>query len=205
MKKVIVLLVTVGLAIFMVGASFSAYYSDVDAMDHGDVSLGVLELAVDGNTYQAAHTYFTNLTPGLQALKKLQIKNTGTNKGYLEIDRIRVGDFENECSNSETQSGDDTCNGIVGSGELSGLLHTRILVDSNCDGWYQNSDRIVWEGYFNSIPTRLDLDEQLDPGGLKCINFLVNWQNGPRDPMGQSDSMTLDMDFELRQKMVRNP
>jgi hypothetical protein len=205
LKKVIALLVTVATAIFMVGASFSAYYSDIDTINHEDQSLRKIELSSDARTHQEAHTDFTNLAPGFQPLKKFEIKNTGLNGGYLEIERIHVGDFENECQSSEIASGDITCGGAEGNGELSQLLSTRILVDANCDGWYQNSDRIIWEGYFNAIPSNLDIDEQLDAGSLKCINFLVQWQNSSGDSLGQSDSMTLDMDFELRNKMVRNP
>lgn len=202
MRRILALLITVGLIILMVGAGFAAYFSDTE-ISNGAFTAGTLDLTLDGQNGANASITYSNMQPvHSQPNKTFEVENIGSISGFLDIEDVAVTSDENECWEPEIEAGDTTCdNPGPGMGELASLLDLRLMVDRNCDGWYQGTDTIIWQGKANEIPSHFDVNEPLaENGGHTCINLLINWFNQPDNNLAQSDSMTLDMKFELGQE-----
>lgn len=189
----------VAVAALAAGAT-TAYFSDSVTSNGNSFAAGTLELNVDGAHTNVVKFNVANMRPGNQPKGSYALANVGSLTGYLDIESISITDTENGCNAPETTAGDTTCdNPGIGQGELSSLLGLTLFVDRNGDGWYSVGDSYIYNGMANAIAGSYDLNEQINAGSGTKIVAILNWWSTPGDNLAQTDSMTIDMTFELAQ------
>lgn len=193
------LLVITAVATIATGAT-SAYFSDTETSNGNTFTSGTLDLNVDGGNTNVVKFNVANMKPGAQPRGSYTIANVGSINGYLDIKNIVITDTENTCTEPEISAGDTTCTD-PGAGELSHVLGLTLFVDRNGDGWYSTGDSYIYNGMANAVAGSYDLNEPINAGSSTKIVAILNWWNTPNDNLAQSDSMQLDMTFELSQQV----
>jgi len=135
------------------------------------------------------------MKPGNQPKKSFTLANVGTINGYLDLENIVVTDAENGRLDPEIDAGDTT----DGTGELQNVVNVRLFIDYGGDGWISSGDDVFYNGLVKDLPGNFELDESINAGSSINIVALFDWWNTPDDNQAQSDSMTLDITFELGQ------
>jgi len=188
------------MAVLAIGAT-GALFVDSETSNGNTFTAGTLDLTIDGkNNTNVVKFNITNMHPGSQPKGSYTLANVGSLNGYLDVENIVVTDFENGCNGVETAAGDVTCGDPgSGEGELGQLVNLRLFVDRNGDGWISTGEPIFYNGPANGVAGSYDLNEPISAGSSTKIVALLDWWSLPTDNLGQGDSMTLDMTFELAQ------
>lgn len=199
MKKLFLSILTV----FLVGAvavgATAAWFLDTETSSGNTFSAGTLDLEVDGeNPLTSAKFNVTNMNPGNQPKGTYVLTNVGSVNGYIDLENISVANAENICHEPELEAGDSTCGDPgAGLGELQDVVNLRLFTDYGCDGWISSGDNVFFNGLVNTLPGNFELDEPLNAGSSLCIVALFDWWSTASDSLAMSDSMVLDMTFEL--------
>lgn len=200
MKKILASVFTIALVITVVSSATIANFFDTETSTGNTFTAGTLDLKLDGGDENVVKFNITNMQPGNQPHRTYNLANVGSINGFLDIENIVVTSFENGCVEPEIEAGDITCdNPGDGQGELQDVLNLRLFVDYGKDGWISDGDRVFFNGKMSELPTSFDLNEPLNAGADFNIVALVDWWSTPNDNLAQSDSVTLDMTFELGQ------
>lgn len=192
------LLTILAVAAVAVGAT-GAYFSDTETSIGNTFTSGSLDLNVDGGNTNVVKFNVANMKPGNQPKGSWTLDNVGSINGYLDLENIAITDLENTCTEPEVEAGDVTCTANPGDGELSSVLGLTLFVDRNGDGWYSVGDSYIYNGMANGIGTSYDLNEPINAGSSSKIVAILNWWSTPNDNLAQTDSMQLDITFELAQ------
>jgi predicted ribosomally synthesized peptide with SipW-like signal peptide len=195
LAKVLIVLVAI-LAVALSGMGAYAWFYDTESSPANSFTAGTLDLKLNGADAPVSHT-FTNLVPGSQPNLSWTLKNDGSITGYLDIESISVVSDDNGCNDPETEAGDQTCGN--GGGELDDIVGLRLMLDANCNGWYEATDTILYDGVPSGIGAAYDSNISIPAGGTTCVNVLVNWTSTNSDNLAQGDDMTLAMVFQLGQ------
>ncbi len=201
MKKILFSLMTVALVVGLVGAGAFAYFSDTETSAGNTFTAGTLDLEVDGqNPLTATKFTVTNMRPGNQPKGKYKLENIGTLDGYIDLENVTVTSYENIRTEAEVEAGDPTAGDPgMGNGELQNVVNLRLFVDYGGDGWISTGDVVFYNGLVSALPSNFDLNEPLNAGTTTYIVALFDWWSTPNDNQAQSDSMDIDITFELAQ------
>jgi len=195
MKKILLSLLGLILAISLVGLGAFAFFSDVETSTGNTFTAGTLDLNIDGSNTNVVKFTVGNMRPGNQPKGSYTLANVGTINGFLDLENIVVTSAENGRLDPEIEAGDTT----DGVGELQNVLGVYLFVDYGKDGWFSVGDKVIYNGLAKDMPTHFELNEPLAAGADVNIQAIINWWSTPNDNQAQSDSMTIDITFELAQ------
>jgi len=194
------MMLVVMVSAFAAGAGTLTWFSDIETGHGNTATAGSLDLNINGGNVNVKMTV-SNIRPESQPKYTYILTNVGSIKGYLDLENIVVTSFENGRLDPEKEAGDTTGgNPGKGKGELQDLVNLRIFIDYGGDGWISTGDKVVYNDYVGNLPNKFELDEPINPGASLHIVFLYDWWSTPNDNQGQTDSFTLDVDFELAQR-----
>lgn len=201
MKKVLFSLAALALVIGMVGAGTFAYFSDTETSNDNTFLAGRLDLTLNGKNGENVVLFnVSNLRPGNQPKATYTINNVGTIDGYLDIENITVQSYENNCIEPEIQDGDTSCGDGADQGELDDVLHLRMFLDYNGDGWISQGEPVFFDNKVKNLPSNFELNEPVPPdGGTDFVAEIYDWWSTPDDNQAQSDSVVINLTFELAQ------
>lgn len=195
MKKILMALLGLILVIGLVGLGVFAYFSDTETSLGNIFTAGTLDLNIDGGNTNVVKFTVGNMRPGNQPKGSYTLANVGTINGFLDLENIVVSSAENGRLDPEIAAGDNT----DGVGELQNVLGVYLFVDYGKDGWFSVGDKVIYNGLAKDMPTHFELNEPLAAGADVNIQAIINWWSTPNDNQAQSDSMTIDITFELAQ------
>lgn len=175
--------------------STSAYFSDSVAVEGNTFAAGELVLNVDGSHTANAKFNVSNMKPGSQPTGGWVVANAGTLNGFLDIENISVTNNENVLNAVELAAGDTTTD----LGELGDVLNVRLFVDRNGDSYISAGEPVFYNGKVSALPTSFDLNEAVNAGTNVKIRAVFDWWSTTGDNLAQTDSLNLDMTFELGQ------
>jgi len=200
MRNILMSVLVIGIALAMMGMGTFSYFSDTETSNGNTFTAGTLDLKIDGKDKNVVKFTVDNMHPGSQIRGHWNLTNSGTIKGYLDLENIGVTSYENGRSDVEKAAGDTTGgNPGKGKGELQDLVNVRLFVDYNRDGWISTGDKVFYNGKVGDLPSSFDLNETLNPGESVWISAIFDWWSSSSDDIAQSDSFTLDITFELGQ------
>lgn len=201
MKKTLFTMMALVLVIGLAGAGTFAYFSDTETSTGNTFTAGTLDLTVNGQNGQNVQLFnVSNLVPGNQPTGRYRINNIGSINGYLDIESISIVNNENGCIEPETQAGDTTCG--PDQGELGAQLNLRMFLDYNNNGWIDTGEPMFFNGRVNTLPANFQLNEPVPAGGgVDFVAEIYDWWSGQDidDNLAQSDSLVVNMTFELSQ------
>ena len=200
MKKILFSLMAMMLVIALAGAATLAYFSDTETSTGNTFAAGTLNLTVNDKDGENVSFNFSNLKPGSQPKATYKINNVGTINGYLDIENISVESFENNCIEPEIQAGDTTCGTGADQGELDDVLNLRMFLDYNGDGWISTGEPVFFNDKVKNLPSHFELNEPVPAGGgTDFVAEIYDWWSTPDDNQAQSDSVVINLTFELAQ------
>lgn len=183
-------------AVAAVGVSATnAYFSDSITVAGNSFAAGSLVLNVDGAHTANAKFNVTNMRPGNQPSGSWTVANVGTLNGYLDIENVVVTNEENTINGAEAAAGDVT----ETVGELQDVVNISLYVDVDGNGWWSTGDVSIYNGLVKNMPTHFELDRALNAGQSANIQARLDWWSTASDNLAQTDSMTIDLTFELAQ------
>lgn len=198
MKKIVTSLVMVlTLGLIVTGAT-AAYFSDTETSVGNTFTAGTLDLNLDGANVNVVKFNVANMVPGNQPTKHWTLKNVGSVNGFLDIENVKVTGFENGVTEPETEAGDVTSG--AEEGELQNVLGVYLFLDkAPVTGWFGAEDVVIYNGLAKDMPTHFEMNAALNSGVEANVQGIINWWSTADDNKAQSDSMTLDMTYELGQ------
>lgn len=186
-KKVLIGIVTVVLLISSMGA---AYFFDSLIVEDNRVTAATLYLA--GDTGVIVPFNITNMVPGGNQTRTMNIKNNGTINGNLTASIIAIADPENDLLPPETKAGDKP-NFDLGGDAWSGYGEVDNLIQLQ----FEVNKTIVGSG---GLRTGDLFNYTLLPGKTVQLNMTVSWPPaGNSDNAAQSDSVEFDLELVLKQ------
>jgi len=198
-KSLLSLAMIVLVGVLAIGATVAQFF-DTETSNGNTFTAGTLDLNVDGGNTNVVKFTVNNMHVGSQRIGTWRLRNVGSINGFLDLQNIAVTSQENACLDPETEAGDVTCdNPGAGQGEMQNLVSlSKLFWDNDCDGWVGVGETSVYDGKVGSIASDYDLNRALAAGAEQCLTGQFNWwSNGASDNLGQGDSMTMDMTFEL--------
>jgi predicted ribosomally synthesized peptide with SipW-like signal peptide len=203
MKQIFISILTILMIGVIAVSATKAVFFDTETSTDNTFTAGTLDLKIDGGDVNVSHS-FTNMEPvHSQPNFTWVLKNAGSLAGYLNIKNISVSSDENGCNEPETSAGDTTCNNPgAGQGELASVLNYRLMLDNNCNGWFEAGDQVIFQGMAGTIADHYTVNKKLDPNQTVCVNSLVNWWSTADDNKAQGDSMKANFGFELNQDAI---
>jgi len=194
-KKALLSMLVIAVAAAMIGMGTFAYFVDTETSNDNTVTAGILELTIDGANVNVVKFAVPKMVPGNQLIKTWTLKNTGNVAGYLDISSLVVTSAENGRWEAEIEAG-DTSDDL---GELAGILGFRLFIDQNGDGWFGAGDVDITNAYFAAAAGNYNLDLAMAPDAEVKISTQINWWPTATDSQAMSDTVELDMIFELGQ------
>ena len=129
-KKVLFSLMTVVLALALVGIGAVATMSDTETSAGNTFTAATLDLTVDGENPLISAAFNQDcFRPGNQPKHKYNLCNVGCLDGYLDLENITVTGYENVRTEPEIEAGDTTAgNPGAGQGELQDVVNLRLFI-----------------------------------------------------------------------------
>ncbi len=108
MKRILLLVITVTLVVFMVGTGFSAMFSDIETSEDNTVTAGTLDLKVAGDDDPGVDVFvrLSNYAPGDRDRKCWPLRNAGTIRGQPWFEVTNLVNEENVRYEPEIAAGD---------------------------------------------------------------------------------------------------
>lgn len=196
MKKVIIasVLVIMLATTLAIGATLAAF-SDVGNSNDSTFAAGTLDLKVDGADDVSAKITASNMKPSSQIIKVYTLNNTGSIDGYLNIKDIVVTNNENTLTSPEQKAGDASAD----IGELGDVLNIKLFWDNDGDGWVDPGEDSIYQGSITGLSSNYTVNKLLAAGTGTHIGVQINWWDTANDNKAQSDTLDLDVSFELSQ------
>lgn len=197
MKKVLISLIIVTLAIAFVAGSTYAVFSDTEA-DRGDWFVaGLPDLEVDDESSQASVGKSINsMKPGDKGAIIRKLTNTGTaDGGSLTVDLTNLVDSPGITAESEPEPD---------LGELSANMDIVLWLDDGAgggiagDGILNGTETTIYSGRLNLEDGPYNVAGGLSAGATTYISISHSIADSARNEI-QGDSCTFDIDFVLSQ------
>jgi len=199
-KKILISLSVIGVVAAIAIGGTVAYFSDTETSTGNTFTAGTLNLTVNDKDGENVSFSFSNLKPGSQPKVKYTIKNTGSIAGFLDIENISFESYENDCIEPEIEAGDTSCATGTDQGELDDVLNLRMFLDYNGDGWISTGEPVFFNGKVKDLEAQFELDEPVPAnGGTDFVAEIYDWWTNSMDNQAQSDSVVINMTFELAQ------
>jgi len=203
MKKLMPLAASIALilmASLFASAGSMAYFSDPETSNGNTFTATSLDLNVDYGDINVVKFTVINMRPGNQPKATFTLTNVGAIDGFLDLESIVVTSFENGRLDPEKEAGDITAgNPGKGKGELQDVVNLRLFIDYGGDGWISTGDITFFNGLVNTLPGNFELDEPINFGSTTYITALFDWWSTSNDNLAMTDSMVIDIGFELAQ------
>lgn len=213
MKKILLsLAIIAGMATVITGIT-TAYFSDTETSTGNTISLGSLDLKVDGVDDPGVYNFDVSaMNPGEEGEHTFELKNTGTIEGYASMEINNLTDDDNGLEEPEVDYGDTT--GGPGEGELDEQTMIRAWVDTDCDNEYDAGEDVIFEEYAVDMPMDVNLlnaghgyvssNILLGENEFACIavSYEFEHQTGDINNEAMSDSFVFDILFDLHQEQT---
>ena len=213
-RRVLSGLGVIGLASAGAGAGTMALFSDTETSSGNTVQAGTLDLTPDSSGSQTltiidspdGSQSGSGIEPGDSGSGSVEVTNSGSLDGYLDIN---TGDFksnENTVDDPETgATGEDGSASWASAGTKDGELHEELEVDVTLSSDVTGvSDQSLTSGYTDledafGANTEYDVDYPMPDGATTTVT--VDWRlpSGTRNKV-QSDSVEVEFVFELGQE-----
>ena len=189
-------LVVIALMSMALGLGATAYFSDTETSTGNTFTAGTLDLEIDDVNTNVVKWAVTNFRPGNQPIRVFKLTNVGSLTGYLDVENIVVTEAENGRLDPEIEAGDTT----DAEGELGSCVKINFFTSPNNSPWYEAGDvKFQTDIFIADLPSNYELDFELAAGATVYIVAQVNWWSTANDNQAQSDSLQLDIEFELGQ------
>ena len=199
-KRILISLAIIGAVSAIVVGVTTAYFSDTETSTGNTFSAGTLNLTMNDKDGENVSFTFSNLKPGSQPKVKYILKNTGSIDGYLDIENVSFESYENTCYEPEREAGDATCGTGADQGELDDVLNLRMFLDYDGDGWIDTGEPVFFNDKIKNLPDHFELNELIPANGdTDFVAEIYDWWNTSMDNQAQSDSVVINMTFELAQ------
>lgn len=195
MLKILKSFIVIAAVASLATGATGAYFSDTEMSNDNSFTSGSLDLNVDGGNVNVVKFNVANLKPGSQPTGSWLLANVGSINGFLDIENITVTNLENVITEPESEAGDLT----DPLGELGDVLNIRLFVDKNGDGWISTGETVFYNGKVSNLPSSFDLNEPINAGANVKVRAILDWSSSSSDNLAQTDSLDLDMSFELAQ------
>lgn len=194
-KKALLSMLIIVVAAAMIGMGTYAYFVDTETSNDNTLTAGVLELTIDGVNDNVVKFTVPKMVPDNQVQKSWVLKNEGNINGYLDISSLVVTSLENTRWEAEEEAGDTTTD----VGELAGILGFRLYNDVDKDGYFSTGDYYIHSGHFSDAASEYNENLLIPAGNEVRITAIIDWWRTDIDSQAMSDSVQLDMTFELGQ------
>lgn len=224
MKKFLITLLAVTLALGMIGGAF-AYFSDVETSSDNEFTAATLNLApsviyVSGESgyyppYQSptmtvepgddginGYVIFSDIKPGDSGIIYWSLKNDGTIPGSLDVEITRSVDDDNGYTDPEdmVDNVDDNYDGTA-DGDLDDYLHIRLEADLDGDNTYETtlqngSGMGELETYLPVVGLAYEKLSNLNMNPDDTVKFKFAWRMDP-DIAGVDDNIIQGDSFVL--------
>lgn len=200
MKRLLGVLMIVALAALMIGAGFTAYFTDTETPRTTNFTAGTLDLNVEGSNVGYSGFDLRNMRPERPQFFYYMLSNRGTIDGSLDIADFRVTGFENACEEPEREAGDISCSDPgPDQGELQEKLVLSFYRDVGCDRQVSSGDGLLRTVAVRELSQSLGLAEPMPAGSILCLAVRVDWSSSSDDNLAQGDSIDLGLSFVLSQ------
>lgn len=200
MRRLMGVLMIVALAALMIGAGFTAYFSDTETPRSTNFTAGTLDLNIEGSSVRNLGLELRNMRPEKPQFFNYMLSNRGTIDGTLDIGDFRITGSENACEEPEREAGDISCSDPgAGQGELQEKLVLSFYRDGGCDQRVDSGDVLLRTVAMRELPQSLGLAEPMPAGSLLCLVVRVEWASSPDDNLAQGDGVELGLSFVLSQ------
>jgi predicted ribosomally synthesized peptide with SipW-like signal peptide len=200
MPKILLSLATISLVSVVAIGATRAYFSDTETSTGNSFTAGTLDLNLDGGNINVVKFTVSNKAPGDSGTGYWAVYNAGSIAGYLDLEGKTVTNLENGCNEPESTS-DATCdNPGSGQGELGASMNVDLFIDNDHDGVLEggDGDTSLYSGTLDGLAGATVADIALASLMTKYIS--LNWSIPTSvGNIIQSDSVQLDMTFELGQ------
>jgi predicted ribosomally synthesized peptide with SipW-like signal peptide len=204
-------LVTIGAGSAAAGAGTFALFSDTESSSGNVVTAETLDLTTDssGSTLTVIDTSETTVKPGSSGSGSVEVTNSGSIDGSLDVNTGDIASREHGVSDPETGAeGED---GPGGTGELIDNLHVAVwlsnsdsgdsplaLAGSENPGTLNENNSTVLS---NAFAANEDYDTDFSMPADSTTTIHVAWwiPEGVGNEI-QGDSVSVDFDFELNQQ-----
>jgi predicted ribosomally synthesized peptide with SipW-like signal peptide len=202
MKKILVLLLTITLVVIMVGAAFTAAFSDIEQSTDNAFSAGTLDLRLNGldNPISSAVSLsVANWRPSDTQRHCWSLTNAGTITGQPWFEVTNITNLENSLLEMEISAGDPTDD----VGELGDQI----------EGQWKFA--VPGQGNFLDIASLIDINDMGIPGtefGRSelpvlapndsvqiCLDATFKDLPSPQNNLSQDDSVSFDVVYHLEQ------
>lgn len=182
-------ILAVGGASAATGAGTIAYFSDTETSTGNSISAGTLNLTLNGDDQTVTFLDATNVSPGQNSngSGSVTLGNTGTLSGDVEIELTAIRSNENGYYGTENGNADTSPN----DGELDEYLEIEGRLGSTTV-WSRKKVVDLTEGDVYNPGVTLDPSQALD--------FTLEWWLPNANNDAQSDSVELDLTFQLTQQ-----
>jgi len=195
-SKILGSFVMIVLMSFALGAGTIAYFSDTETSNGNTFTAGTLDLTLDGGNVNVVKWTVNNFAPGGQPIRTFALQNVGSLTGYLDMESILVTEHENVRIDPEIEAGDTTDD----VGELGSVVSINFFIDLDGNGWFGVGDTYIQANtHIADLPSHYELNEAMSAGETVYITAQVNWWSNVLDNQAQSDSLDLNITFELGQ------
>lgn len=193
-RRILASVATVGGASAASGAGTMAFFSDTETSSENTIQTGTLNLTLDGDDETVEFLTEENVAPGDTGSSTLELVNTGSLTGYVDVEVTSVENYENGRQGNERSVDDSGGDPGQGNGELQN--HLEVSADLGGEELWPGSalaTNAISEGNV------YDLDYEL--GSEASATFELGWEL-PTDTgrEAQSDSLTFALTFTLDQQ-----
>lgn len=210
MKKILISLMAILLAVGVVGAGAMAYFSDTETSAGNTLTAGTLDLKVGGSTFEddpnVKHVTLTNVKPDDTIYLYWTLKNVGTVPGQPSIKFANIVNYEN--GQNEPEALIDATSGDL-QGELGSFLYVLMKWRQGAGAWQEIKMVMYGHTKLDNLSGPYGLGENGGPP-IPVLNQndeveiqLRPWWDGrystPADNKAQSDSVEFDVIFQLNQ------
>lgn len=186
-RRALVALMVVSIAAAGAGAGTMALFSDTETSNNNVVQAGTLDLKVDGGDTNVQLINATNAKPTDSGQGTWNLTNAGSINGSLDIDVTAVNNSENEINDPESDVDSSNSSGELGA-NLEVYVHTN--GGTNITSGWVTADSLSGATYENI---------SVSAGTSKEI--VVEWRiPSTVGNVIQTDSVTVDVQFELNQQ-----
>lgn len=127
MKKLLLLVATIIFALLMIGAGYTAAFSDTESQE-AEFIAGSLDLGLDGREERSTSIDVSNLAPGETEYHLVALTNTGTLPGRISFSFGEVINYENGQNTPEQQVDSTGGDPGLGNGELGAFLQAHLIL-----------------------------------------------------------------------------
>ena len=225
-RKILVSILVIGVVAAVAGGSTFALFNDTETSSGNTFTAGELDLKIDWNeSYNGEHVEEQNLTdnpgpifdisdikPGDEGEATVSL-HVYDNPAYVDMNLTQTANFENGCSEPESEVDNSCADPGAGEGELGENLYFTVWNDDG-DNIHQDDEEV----YFNGSAEELDAMGPVDLDGNSETEGIQPFENSTTEYVGikwnvprsvgneiQTDSKEFNFTFHAEQARHNEP